>query len=292
LTHLDPDRLADRALGTDDPLTEAEKKHLQSCDKCRDQLAELSCIADLSHHPEQLAQVPADAIWRSIQGQLASPAPAPAITEVAAEPPPSSPTVTELPRRTPRPRSWLLVAAAAVVGLIIGIGVTTVAVREGVDVTSSTALNALPGQSGQGTAEVVSDRGRPELRVQIDAPPTPDRYREVWLINTDGQRMYTLGVLPDDGRASYPLPPELAGQLEGFTIVDVSIEPYDGNPAHSRESQVRGTLPTQASNAKEKSLMTMYCARRPDAKPVLLAPQRFDPRHVLASQRSSIRVTY
>jgi hypothetical protein len=24
----------------------------------------------------------------------------------------------------------------------------------------------------------------------------------------------------------------------------VSIEPYDGNPAHSRESQVRGILPT------------------------------------------------
>ena len=134
-------------------------------------------------------------------------------------------------------------AAAAVVGLIIGVGVTTVAVRDRVEVTSSTALEALPGQTGQGTAELVRDQGRPELRVQIDAPPTPDRYREVWLINTDGQRM-PLGVLPDDGRATYPLPPELAGQLQGFTIVDVSIEPYDGNPAHSRESQVRGTLPT------------------------------------------------
>jgi anti-sigma-K factor RskA len=242
MTHLDPERLADHAL-SNDSLTASEKKHLKSCNECRDQHAELSRIAELSHHPEELAQVPADAIWRSIQGQLASPAPAPAITEVAAEPPPSSPTVTELPRRTPRPRSWLLVAAAAVVGLIIGVGVTTVTVRDQVEVTSRTALEALPGQSGQGTAEIVRDQGRPELRVQIDAPPTPDRYREVWLINTDGQRMYTLGVLPDDGRASYPLPPELAGQLQGFTIVDVSIEPYDGNPAHSRESQVRGSLP-------------------------------------------------
>ena len=169
MTHLDPDRLADRALGIDDPLTAAEQNHLAGCPECRDQLAELSRIAELSHHPEELAQVPADAIWRSVQGQLASPAPAPAITEVAAkpppsppnvsEPPPSSPTVTELPRRTPRPRPWLLVAAAAVVGLIVGIGVTTVAVREGVDVTSSTALQALPGQTGQGTAELVSDRG-------------------------------------------------------------------------------------------------------------------------------------
>jgi anti-sigma-K factor RskA len=243
MTHLDPDRLADRALGIADPLTAEEQNHLAICTECRDELAELGRIADLSRHPEQLAQVPADAIWRSVQGELASQAPDPARTEVAAEPQSSQPTVVELPRRTPRPRSWLLVAAAAVVGLIIGVGVTTVAVRDRVEITSSTALEALPGQTGQGTAELVSDRGRPELRVQIDAPPTPDRYREVWLINTDGQRMYPLGVLPDDGKATYPLPPALAGQLEGFTIVDVSIEPYDGNPAHSRESQVRGTLP-------------------------------------------------
>ena len=244
MTHLDPDRLADRALGTDDPLTGAEEKHLAGCAECRDELAELSRIAELGRNPERVAHqlVPTEAMWQSIQVQLATETPA--ITEAAAEPAPSSPTVTELPRRTRRPRSWLLVAAAAVVGLIIGAGVTTVAVRDRVEVSSSAALEALPGQTGQGTAELVSDRGRPELRVQIDAPPTPDRYREVWLINTDGQRMYTLGVLPDDGRASYPLPPELAGQLQGFTIVDVSIEPYDGNPAHSRESQVRGTLPT------------------------------------------------
>ena len=244
MTHLDPDRLADRALGADDPLTAAEESHLDGCAECRNELAELSRIAELGRNPERIAHqlVPTEAIWQSIQVQLASQTPA--TTEAAAEPAPSSPTVTELPRRTARPRSWLLVAAAAVVGLIIGAGITTVAVRDRVEVTSSTALEALPGQTGQGTADLVNDRGRPELRVQIDAPPTPDRYREVWLINTDGERMYTLGVLPDDGRASYPLPPELAGQLQGFTIVDVSIEPYDGNPAHSRESQVRGILPT------------------------------------------------
>ncbi|MET0522877.1 MAG: anti-sigma factor, partial [Jiangellaceae bacterium] len=199
MTHLNPDRLADRALGTDEPLTATEEKHLAGCAECRNELAELSRIAELGRNPERIAHqlVPTEAMWQSIQVQLASQATAPAPTEAAAEPAPSSPTVTELPRRTPRPRSWLLMAAAAAVGLIIGAGVTTVAVRDRVEVTSSAALEALPGQTGQGTAELVSDRGRPELRVQIDAPPTPDRYREVWLINTDGQRMYTLGVLPD-----------------------------------------------------------------------------------------------
>jgi anti-sigma factor RsiW len=253
MTHLDPDRLADSALGNDDQLTAAEQAHLASCAECRDELTELSRIADLARQPEHIDPelVPANAIWDSIQVQLAAPAPAAATTEQAAattegaaESAPTSPAVVELPPRTPRRRSWLFVAAAAVLGLIIGVGVTTVAVNDRVEVTSSTALEPLPGQTGEGTAELVRDQGQPELRVQIDAPPTPDRYREVWLINTDGQRMYSLGVLPDDGRATYPLPPALAGQLQGFSIVDVSIEPYDGNPAHSRESQVRGTLPT------------------------------------------------
>ena len=79
--------------------------------------------------------------------------------------------------------------------------------------------------------------------MQIDAPPSPDRYREVWLINTDGQRMYPWGCCPTTDEPPTP-PPALAGQLQGFNIVDVSIEPYDGNPAHSRESQVRGVLPS------------------------------------------------
>jgi anti-sigma-K factor RskA len=243
MAHLSPDRLADSALGIDDPLTAAEQNHLVGCAECRNELGELSRIASLGRQPEHVAPqlVPTDAIWRSVQAQLAAQANAPATTDTSAEPPPSPPAI-EL-RRTSRRRSWFLVAAAAVLGLIIGAGITTVAVRDRVEVTSSTALEALPGQTGQGTAELLRDRGRPELRVQIDAPPSPDRYREVWLINTDGQRMYPLGVLPDDGRATYPLPPALAGQLQGFNIVDVSIEPYDGNPAHSRESQVRGVLP-------------------------------------------------
>ena len=244
MAHLNPDRLADSALGIDDPLTAAEQNHLVSCAECREELGELSRIADLGRQPEHVAPqlVPTDAIWQSVQAELAGQANAATTTETSAEPPPSPPTIAEQ-RRTPRRRSWFVVAAAAVLGLIIGAGITTVAVRDRAEVTSSTALEALPGQTGQGTAELLRDGGRPELRVQIDAPPSPDRYREVWLINTDGQRMYPLGVLPDDGRATYPLPPALAGQLEGFNIVDVSIEPYDGNPAHSRESQVRGILP-------------------------------------------------
>ena len=55
--------------------------------------------------------------------------------------------------------------------------------------------------------------------------------------------MYSLGVLPPSGVQSYPIPPELDGGLGAYTIVDVSLEPYDGNSAHSHNSLVRGSLP-------------------------------------------------
>ena len=80
------------------------------------------------------------------------------------------------------------------------------------------------------------------MRVDSDTVPAQD-YRELWLINTDGKRMYSLGVLPPAGTGTYPVPPQLGSALDGFTIVDVSIEPYDGDARHSLDSQVRGTLP-------------------------------------------------
>ena len=82
-----------------------------------------------------------------------------------------------------------------------------------------------------------------ELRVRVDATSPTQEYRELWLINTDGKRMYAVGVLPPTGTGTYPIPPQLNGDLAGFTIVDVSIEPYDGNVEHSHNSLVRGTLP-------------------------------------------------
>ena len=253
MTHLSSDRLAGGVLGTEEAFTEAEQNHLVSCAQCSEEFAELGRIADLTRQPEHVdPQLVPNAVWQSVQAQLGISTAAAATTTSAAgtaitataEPTPPT-TLTQRPDRTFRKRRSLLIAAlAAAFGLIVGAGITTVATRDRVEVTSRVSLEALPGHTGHGTAELITDQGQPELRVQIDAPTTPDRYREVWLINTDGERMYTLGVLPDDGRASYPLPPELAGQLQGFTIVDVSIEPYDGNPAHSRDSQVRGVLPT------------------------------------------------
>jgi hypothetical protein len=154
-------------------------------------------------------------------------------------------------RRSPRRLALL----AAAVGLVVGVAGTLGVARAlrpapsvpnagpPVEVLARTTLTALPGQTGTGSAELLRTSTATELRVRVDVAQNANRYHELWLINTDGKRMYSLGTLPASGSADYPLPPALAEQLQGYTIVDVSIEPYDGNSEHSHHSLVRGTLP-------------------------------------------------
>jgi len=275
VVHVNSALLAGHALGQDDALDAADQQHLASCSHCRAELDQYRRVVTLSQETQasDAPTPPLDRIWRSIQAELA---PNSATEGIAAtktmvadsvppltandKPPsdeqmddgpandvPASDKTTDAGREKPiagrRRKWWPIVAAAAALGLVVGAGATVIINRNDVDVAASTPLSALPGQTGHGTAELLRARNDPELRVSVDGPLPADRYREVWLINSDGQRMYSLGVLPESGTGTYPLPTLLADGLDGFTIVDVSIEPYDGNPEHSRNSQVRGSLP-------------------------------------------------
>ena len=76
------------------------------------------------------------------------------------------------------------------------------------------------------------------LRVSASELGDEDGFHEVWLINVDGNRMVALGVLAagDDGEFDVPM-----GLIdEGYRIVDISVEPDDGDPTHSGVSLARG----------------------------------------------------
>ena len=280
MVHVNSALLAGHALGQDDALDAADQEHLASCSHCRAELDQYRRVVTLGQGTQasETPTPPLDRIWRSIQAELAptsategtaatktmladSVPPVTANDRPASDVPGNDETANdkpvsvvaasdettdaggEKPIAGRRRKWWPIVAAAAALGLVVGAGATVIINRNDVQVAASTALSALPGQTGHGTAELLRTPNDPELRVSVDGPQPADRYREVWLINSDGQRMYSLGVLPESGTATYPLPTLLANGLDGFTIVDVSIEPYDGNPEHSRNSQVRGTLP-------------------------------------------------
>ncbi len=61
----------------------------------------------------------------------------------------------------------------------------------------------------------------------------------MWLSDRNVERLVSLGTMTGD-RASFPIPEGL--DLDEYVIVDVSREHFDGDPTHSGDSIVRGTL--------------------------------------------------
>jgi hypothetical protein len=60
-------------------------------------------------------------------------------------------------------------------------------------------------------------------------------------MENDARLMVPVGVL-HAGDTQLPLPDGL--DLSAYPLVDVSVEPLDGNPAHSGVSVARGELPS------------------------------------------------
>jgi anti-sigma-K factor RskA len=89
-----------------------------------------------------------------------------------------------------------------------------------------------------GKARLAADGGM-NLDVKgLPAPPGQDFY-EVWLFDPPSGRMLAVGVLPPTGKGSYSLPASLE---DSYSAVEISLEPNDGNPAHSKVSVLRGPL--------------------------------------------------
>jgi hypothetical protein len=135
----------------------------------------------------------------------------------------------------------LAVAAAAVVGGLVGAGVTVLSrdADTGTAVARAT-LDPLNGVAARGDASVVRRGDAQVLQVDVaDVPPRDGSYYEVWLIAPDLTDMVPVGVL-HDGHAALDLPDGL--DVSRYPLVDVSVEPLDGNPAHSGDSVVRGGL--------------------------------------------------
>ena len=254
MVHVSAELLAGHALGQPDQLDADQLDHVAGCPQCRAELSQLSRVVELSQREPDpaLGQMPLDAVWHGIRDELSlSESGVGQQTVGSGSAPLAEPGLPthDVSSDSPSPvrrRSRVMVALAAAIGVIVGIGATAIVNLTRADeaqVLSSTALVALPGHSGEGTAELIRERETTELRVRVDGAAPQQEFREVWLINADGKRMYSLGVLSTAGTGTYPLPARLGSSLEGFNIVDVSVEPYDGNVAHSQNSQVRGTLP-------------------------------------------------
>lgn len=144
-------------------------------------------------------------------------------------------------RRRRRTGSWLAAAAAAVVVAAAGTwgALGTLDSQPEPQVIASVELSPLASYSDTGSAVV--DRlpdGNREL-VVTSSSDAAQGYREVWLLAPDAASMVSLGTM-EGTEGHFVLPQDL--DLSQYPVVDISDEPYDGDPAHSGDSILRGQL--------------------------------------------------
>ena len=273
MQHSTPEQLALAALR--EPLPDADAAHLASCGQCRAEVASLQRAVDALAVPELAAPgasvAPPMRVWESIAAATgvtaaprpelvatsgsvsASPVAGPSfsVAPPVAEPPAETPSATGnvLPFRARR-RPLLLVAAAAVAGAAIGAGAVAVLrdvtpAPDGGPTASPVVavdLDPLAESDASGRASVIErPDGTRVLEVELQADDLDDRYYEVWLIDEAVEDMVPVGVARA-GTVSFELPVGL--DLGRFPIVDVSVEPLDGDPTHSGVSVARGVLDT------------------------------------------------
>lgn len=255
--HVAPELLAALAMEEEnltDPATDAAaREHVADCAACAGEVAALAEALELvgAARDDSLVAPPAS-VWEGVLAQLDAHEPvggaAPAAEVDGARV--RNATVTLLQRRRRGVPTWVAGAAAAV-ALVAGIGLGAWVVQPDAEapdapqaqVVGTTSLVSLDDDpSDRGAAEVRREDGHLVLNVEATDLDGPDGTREVWLINVDGERMVSLGMLPGGESGDFDFPERLLEQ--GYRIVDISYEPDDGDPLHSGQSLARGELTT------------------------------------------------
>ena len=240
--HLDPEILSVRALG-EPVISSYEEAHLASCVRCQGELDQLRGVVATARitSPADAPQAPPPEVWDRIVAELNLEV---GSREAAGPPARERSNVVAL---RPRWRRGAVLAAGAA-GLVVagaGVGGSIAALRDDQPASpppplATAALDPLDTPAASGQADLMQADTDRTLEVSVAGlDPQPGSYFEVWLLDATGSRLVSLGVLEGDS-GSFSVPSTL--DVADYPVVDVSIEPYDGNPAHSAVSAVRGTL--------------------------------------------------
>ena len=172
-----------------------------------------------------------------------------------ADEPPALPPLPPLPGLArPRRFAWAMprpavAVAAAVAVLAAGIAIGALVAGGGDDAPPEGPALALArlgdaGSSAHGEARVVGGDAD-TLRVQVSGlrPSGAGAVYELWLLD-GADRLLSLGSfrVPASGDAEVDVP--LPVPVTDFRYIDVSLEPEDGDPAHSGDSVLRGPTGT------------------------------------------------
>ncbi|WP_210504293.1 anti-sigma factor [Nocardioides xinjiangensis] len=260
MSHVDIEELAALALEHDDA-PETVRRHVADCAECAALVAALAEVRGLAGATDLIAPPPG--VRGRVLAHLRSDddgndrgarreddgdgdGPSAPVTPLPKEPVPGPPPAARRPdRRAGRVPVWAAGLAAAV-ALVAGLGLGRLSVadpeprEELATVVAAADLTALDSDDLRGEARAVRSEDTLTLRVEARALGDEDGFREVWLINVDGTRMVALGVLASGDEGEFQVPRGLID--DGYRIVDISVEPEDGDPRHSGVSLARGEL--------------------------------------------------
>lgn len=233
--HLDDDTLALAALG--EPLDGPAEAHLAGCASCATEVSGLREVVAAAKAPAPEPAEPPAEVWPAIASRITTAAPD---DRTAAQP-------TNIAAARSRRRTLpLALAGAAAVGALLGGSVVAALVHSPIstEVVATAALTPITdGPSGpqQGSAAVTHTGSGDALALNTRDLAPPRGFYEVWLLDPRTGGMIAMGTVPP-GSAEVVLPVPPGVDLGRFNTVDISDEPFDGNPDHSAVSVLRGGL--------------------------------------------------
>ncbi|WP_341952248.1 anti-sigma factor [Salinibacterium sp. TMP30] len=283
MRHVDPEVLALLALGEQVALP-VDSEHISECEQCRREIEVLSRAAVVGRATFDAGELldPPSRVWERISDELSLSPEAPTLPqklststvvdervdvlaekraeralsepdcESAEAPPAEANPVTEgatVHSLDKRRRPWVAaLAAAASLALVAAAGSAIWLTFQPADqptILASATLDAFPNWADS-TGEARLER-RPDgtrvIDVNFDAPATAGGYREVWLITSDATALVSLGIV-EGTSGQFTVPDGL--DIDSYDLVDISEEQFDGDPAHSGDSIVRGQLSNEA----------------------------------------------
>jgi hypothetical protein len=240
VSHAELDDLAGLALDRDDVSPDAQR-HVDGCLQCTEAVDAFAAARALAGGGPLVAPP------QHVRAQV--------MTHVRRGTPDAPPAPIPLPvahshasvRRGVSP--WLAGVAAAL-ALLAGLGLGRLTgepapTPEAADpdpgtVVAAADLTALDSDAARGVVSAVEKGDAVTLRVSAEELGDGDGVHEVWLINVDGKRMVAIGLLASGDEGQFEVPLGLIDK--GYRIVDISVEPDDGDPTHSGVSLARGEL--------------------------------------------------
>lgn len=229
-------------------------EHAAECATCSAEIAAFRTAAQRVRAADVVPVAPPAGVWDRIAAELDEPSATGAAPTSASD---ASAASLEAPASTGAPVTSIDVARRGRrrfgAGALVAASLASAAVAASIAVLVVTQLGSDPRSTnvaqatldplattvGAARAEVVERDGQRLLVVDVDELPEVDGYLDVWLLDPDAQQMVSLGVM-DASTTQLALPGGL--DLDAFPIVDVSVEPFDGDPTHSGDSLWRGAL--------------------------------------------------